>query len=52
MVEKMWEILKRDFGIQTMEELESALEWNSGIDISVFTQDKEERKNYDTARVS
>lgn len=47
--EQMWEILERDYNICTMEQLEIALAGNKGIDIAVFT---EERKNYDTERIS
>ena len=34
----MWKILKRDYGIQTMEELETALKDCKGLDIGVFTK--------------
>lgn len=36
----MWETLRRDYGIQTMDDLKSALSENTGIDIAVFTQRK------------
>ena len=47
--EKMWEILRRDYDIHSMDQLERALYGNKGIDIAIFTT---ERKNYDAERIS
>ena len=43
-VEEMWKILKRDYGIQSIDELKAAMATNHGINIAIFTQNR--RKNY------
>lgn len=45
----MWKILERDYGISTLEELETALASSKGVDISIFT---ERKWKDDSARVS
>ena len=51
-VTDMWNILKRDYGIQTMDDLETALRKNQGINIGLFTEGAFTKGgNHDTERV-
>lgn len=48
-VTTMWETLKKDYGITSMDELTAALKNSKGINIGVFTEKR--RNGYDSERI-
>ena len=52
-IAEMWKVLKRDYGIQTMADLETALKNSKGINIGVFTEGVFTKGgNYDSEGIS